>query len=207
MHLYTYGRAPNPQRVAHLLKYKNIEIESTEFDLATGGHFNSQFKSINPDCTVPTLVLDNGIVLSDTIAICAYLDRLYPQKPLFGNDDCEYAQIIGWSHRIFLEGFMAVAEILRNKSEAFKDRALPGRIPVKQIPELIERGSSRLTSFWHSVNEYLTHRTFMVGDALSMADIDLYVVIGFSGWVKMKPSEEYVALHRWFEQITAILDN
>ncbi len=206
MHLYTYDKAPNPQRVSHLLNYKNIELDTTQFDLMTGEHFNDAFKKINPDCTVPTLIIDDGVVLTDTIAICVYLDRLYPEKTLFGANDSEYAQVIGWCHKLFLDGFIPIAEVLRNHSPAFKDRALPGRILIAQIPELIERGTSRLEAFWHNMNEHLADREFVVGDQLTMADIDLFVVCGFAGWIKASVPEECTALLQWYAKAKAILE-
>lgn len=206
MQLYTYDRAPNPQRLKYFLKLKNISLDNVQFDLATGEHFNREFKSINPDCTVPTLVTDNGTVLTDTIAICIYLEKLYPQTPLLGKTDLEYAQVIGWCHKVFLEGFMPVAEVLRNKSDKFKDRALPGRMPVAQVPELIVRGGALLENFWKKMDEHFQSNAFVVGDELTLADIDVFVVVGFAGWIKASINPEHQAFLQWHEKVSQLLN-
>lgn len=206
MHLHTYDKAPNPQRVGYLLKLKKIELPTTQYDLTTGEHFNDELRKLNPDCTVPTLVMDDGTILTDTIAICVYLDRLYPENSLFGANDAEYAQVIGWCHKLFLDGFVSIAEVLRNKSPAFEDRALPGRYKVKQIPELIDRGAARLDAFWQSLDEHLGDKDFIVGDQLTMADIDLFVVCGFAGWIKATAPAECLALKAWHDKVDKILN-
>ncbi|WP_286266652.1 glutathione S-transferase family protein [Thalassotalea atypica] len=201
MHLYTYERAPNPQRLKHFLAHKNITLATTSFDLAKGEHFNEQFKAVNPDCTVPTLVVNDDVVLTDTIAICVFLERKYPENPLLGITDIEQAQVIGWCHKLFLEGFMSVAEVLRNKSEAFKGRALPGRVAIAQVPALIERGNHRLSAFWPQMDEHLQNKDYIVGDTLTLADIDLFVVCSFAGWIKASIPEDCNALRQWYQRI------
>lgn len=206
MHLYTYDIAPNPQRVSYLLKLKNIDVTTTQFDLSKGEHFNDEFRKINPDCTVPTLVIDEKTVLTDTIAICVYLDRLYPERSLFGSSDLEYAQVIGWCHKLFLEGFVPVAEVLRNQNPAFKDRALPGRHVVKQIPELVTRGATRLDAFWECIEEHLADKEFVVGNQLTMADIDLFVVCGFSAWIKASVPDHCLMIKQWYVKVNKLLN-
>src|SRR5690606_35257659 len=128
-------------------------------------------KAINPACTVPVLELDDGVRLTDTIAIARYLDHCFPTRPLFGNTPLEEAQVLGWCHRLFLEGFVPVAEVLRNQGEFFTDRALPGTAPVAQIPALVERGRQRIATFWAMLHAHLQGREFMVGQQPSMADL------------------------------------
>ena len=206
MHLYTCAMAPNPKRLAALLKYKGISIESTELDIMQGEHFNESFKAINPVSTVPALKCDDGTVLTDTVAICYYLDCLHPEKPLFGNNPLEAAQVIGLMHKIYNEGVSAIAEILRNANPAFKDRAFPGRVNIPQIPDLIVRGRLRLSGFWQDMNDVLQGKQFLVGQQLSQADIDLFVICGFAGWAKETVPEDCVAILSWQQNIQSILE-
>lgn len=198
MKLYTFDAAPNPRRVGLLLKYKGVKIDTQAIDLMAKEQFADSFRAINPRSTLPTLQLDDGTVLTDTIAICMYIDSVYPDKPLFGRDGLQRAQVIGYCHQIFFEGAMAVAEVLRNKGEAFKDRPLPGPLKMPQLPELVERGNLRIGAFFESMNAEIGGRDFLVGDELSQADIDLYVVLGFCGWVKRQIPDNCPALQTWF---------
>ncbi|MEX1669534.1 glutathione S-transferase family protein [Zhongshania guokunii] len=198
MKLYTFSAAPNPRRVALLLKYKGINVDTQEVDLMSKAQFSESFCAVNPRSTLPTLVIDDGTVLTDTIAICMYLDTIYPERSLFGSNDVERAQVVGRCHQIFFEGFSAVAEVLRNQGEAFKDRPLPGPLKMPQIPQLVERGNLRIGAFFEAMDAELAGREFLVGKNMSQADIDLYVVLGFCGWVKRKIPETCPVLLAWF---------
>jgi len=205
MHLYTFSKAPNPQRVEYFLKYKGIEIPTTEVNIREKEQFTDEYKSINPHSTLPALVLNDGTVLTDTIAICVYLDSQFPEKSLFGSTPSQYAQVIGWSHRIYIDGLAAVAEILRNQGDFFKDRALPGRTPVPQLDVLIERGKIRLVGFWEDLNDHLHNRTYLVGKQLTLADIDAYVICSFAGWVKETVPEHCHNIKKWHRRVSSIL--
>lgn len=201
MKLYTFDPAPNPRRVALMLKHKGVAIDSEQVDLMKGEQMAPSFSAINPNWTVPALVMDDGEVLSDVIAICLYVDALYPDVSVFGDDALERAKIVALCQRMYVEGLAAVAEVLRNGSDAFKDRALPGPLNVPQIPELVERGNLRISAFFTAMNALVQDRRFLVGEQLSQADIDLYVVLGFCGWVKRSIPEECPALLAWFEKM------
>jgi glutathione S-transferase len=200
MKLYTFAIAPNPRRIALLMRYKGIEIETQTIDLAKGEQFQPSFKAINPECTVPVLVLDDGSKLTECIEIALYLDSVYPTPPLFGGDALQRARVVGWCHRIFMNGLVPVAEILRNQSETFVHRAMPGRVDIEQIPALIERGQKRLASYFDVMDEYLTGRKYIVGDSLTMADIDALVVIDFSAWVKAVIPDHCRNVQDWYQR-------
>ncbi len=201
MKLYTFDPAPNPRRLALLMKVKGIDIETEQVPL-DGTQFSDQYRAINPNCTVPALVLDNGTVLDQVIAQCVYLDAEHPAPPLFGSDNLERAQVFGWYNRIMLEAFMPIADVLRNQGKRFENRPLPGLVDMPQIPELVERGNLRLPPFFKVVNAHLEGRQFMVGDRLSMADIDLFVTVEFAGWIKFSVDPELSHFHRWYEGVT-----
>lgn len=206
MHLYTFSVAPNPQRIALCLKMKGIDIPTTEVDIRAGEHLNDEFKTINPASTLPALQLDNGTVLTDSVAICVYLESQFPDKPLFGTNTVEYSQVIGWIHKLYTEGLMPIAEILRNQGDFFKNRAMPGKINMPQIPALIERGKLRLDGFWQEMEEHLTEHKFIVGDQLTQADLDCFVICGFAGWAKESIPQECTALLAWYNTVVSIIE-
>ena len=205
MHLYSYDPAPNPQRILLALRYKGVELPVTQIDLREGEQFSDSYKAVNPDSTVPCLMLDDGVVLTDTIAISLYLDSQYPEKPLFGTNALEQAQVLGWCHKLFFEGFSSIAEVLRNDSPMFANRALPGRVTIEQIPALIERGKVRLDGFWQMIEKSLEGKEFLVGSQLSQADIDLFTIVGFAGWIKQQVPESCTNTARWHKNVSALL--
>lgn len=197
MKLYTYDPAPNPRRLQIFIDYKGIELETLQVDMMAKAQLEPEFRAINPACTVPALILDDGSVLSEVIGACVYLEELFPDKPLLGRSALERAQVISWDHQLFNTCFTAIAEILRNGKPAFADRALPGPLNIPQIPELVERGRLRLGAAWDSVDEALAQSPYLAGDQPSLADIDLLVVTEFAGWVKESVPESCRHIHDW----------
>ena len=205
MKLYTYDPAPNPKRLSFFMQCKGIEIETQQIDMMAAEQLGDDYRAINPDCTVPALVLDDGTVLTEVIGICVYLEALYPEKPLLGSTPLEKAQVISWDHKLFAGMMMAIAGMLRNKGEGFRDRALPGPLDVPQVPELVERGRLLLSDILPRLDAHLATSTWLAGDTFSLADIDLLVTIGFMGWVKQSIPEDCSHLKAWHERAAAYL--
>jgi glutathione S-transferase len=203
--LYTFDGAPNPRRVSLFLGYKDIQLPSQQINLREGEQFSAAYRALNPRCTVPALQLGDGTVLCDAIAICWYLESRFPQRPLFGGEPLLQAQVLSWDTYILSDAFLPAAEALRNRHEAFKDRAVPGPERVAQIPELEARGRQRLQLFWQYLDEHLNGRDYLVGSAITMADIDAFVVIDFAGWIKERVPENRARLQAWYQRIKALL--
>ena len=205
MKLFTYDAAPNPQRLNHFLRYKGIEIETVQIDLGTQEQHGEGYSQINPMRTVPALQIDSGEVLTEVIGQCVYLEALYPDRPLLGTTDLEKAQVISWDHRLFLTGFMAIADAFRNAHPAFKGRAMPGPVELEQIPELAERGKVRLAHFWPMLDAHLGENTWVAGENFSFADIDLACICAFAGWIKEGIPDECANLKVWHDRASAEL--
>jgi glutathione S-transferase len=203
MKLYTYPPAPNPRRLQIFMAEKGISIPSEHVDLMKREQLTEAYRAINPLGTVPALLTDEGTVLTQVVAICDYLEALHPQTPLLGRTPLEKALIREWSHRVFMEGFAAIADAFRNGNPAFAHRAMPGPLDVEQIPALVERGLQRLGAFWNTLDTHLANRDYMVGDAFSMADIDAVVACGFAGWIRQKIPGHCANLLRWHAAIAA----
>jgi len=203
MKIYTFDGAPNAQRLAMFMKYKGLEIDTQQIDMMSAEQLSDEYRAINPDSTIPALVLDDGTVLSQVIGQCIYLEELHPDKPLFGSSALEKAQVISWCHKLFNGLFIGVASILRNRSKAFENRALPGPLDLPQIPELVERGQAQIHYFLPELDKHLAENTWMAGDNFSMADIDLLVAIGFLAWVKEEVPDSCTHLKAWQERASA----
>ena len=201
--LYDFTAAPSPLRTRIFLREKGIPYESVQVDLATGEQLSEEYRKINPTCTVPAIVLEDGSVLNQNSAIALYLEGTYPEPPLFGRGPIEAAKVMNASSQVEMGGFMAVAEVLRNTAPRMKDRALTGPENYAQIPELAERGRQRLGRFMDSMNASLEGREFFAIDAFSFADITAFVAVDFAKWVKVSPSESHTHLNRWFEAVSA----
>ncbi|WOJ97853.1 glutathione S-transferase family protein [Congregibacter brevis] len=205
MHLYTYDSAPNPRRLGLFLAYKGIDLPTTQIDMRENKHRDAEFLAINPLGTLPALMTDEGVMLTEVIAICDYLDALYPDKPLMGSTALERALVISWDHRIFVSIFEAFAEMLRNRSPAFENRALPGPLDIEQIPELETRGRKRFRGSLELFDTELGDKPFLCGDSITFADIDLLVGVETARWVKESIPEGCDNLQAWLERSRAAL--
>ena len=195
--LYDCATAPSPRRARIFLAEKGIAHETIQVDLKNSEQLSSAYQKINPQCTVPALRTEEGIVLADNAAITAYLEARYPEPPLLGITPNEKAQIASWNWRVEFEGLMAVAEALRNSAPAMANRALPGQMDYPQIPELAQRGLARLQQFFGMLDERLADRNFIASDSFSVADITAVVAVDFARVVRIKPGEQHPHLQRW----------
>jgi len=195
--LYDCATAPSPRRARILLAEKGIAHETVSIDLRSGEQLGEAFRAVNPQCTVPALRTDDGLVLTDNAAIAAWAEARFPQPALLGETPAEKADIASWHWRIEFEGLMAIAEAMRNSSPAMTNRALPGPVDYAQIPELGQRGLARLRQFFATLNGRLEERTFIAAQRFSIADITAVVAVDFARVVKVKPGDEHPHLVRW----------
>lgn len=195
--LYDCATAPSPRRARILLAEKNITHETVQVDLRSGEQLGEAFRQVNPQCTVPALRTEEGLVLTDNAAIAAYLEARYPSPALLGESPQDKAEIASWNWRMEFEGLMAIAEALRNSAPAMANRALPGAVDYPQIPELAQRGLARVAQFLIDLNERLADREFVATDRFSIADITAVVAVDFARVVKLKPGEQHPHVLRW----------
>jgi len=196
MILYDYPRAPNPMRVNLFINEKNIKIERVFVDLSKHENLKPKFLKLNLYGTVPFLSV-KGQIITETIAICRYLDCLEPFPKLFGNSPLEQAKVEMYRRKVELEGMQAVGESFRNSSKAFKGRAIAGPSKIAQIPELIERGIVRAEAFFDFLNKTLKATKYVAGNKFSIADIDAYVTVSFAKWIKVDGAAKRRHLGLW----------
>jgi glutathione S-transferase len=195
--LYDCATAPSPRRARILLAEKGIAHETVQIDLRNGEQLSDAYRKINPQCTVPALRTDEGLLLTDNAAIAAWVEARYPEPPLLGITPEEKAEIASLNWRVEFEGLLAIAEAMRNSAPAMANRALAGPVDYGQIPELAQRGLARLQQFFVVLNERLADREVIATDRFSIADITAAVAVDFARVVKVRPGEQHPHLQRW----------
>jgi len=197
MKFYDCQTAPSPRRARIFIAEKGLNIETVQVDLATNEQLSPAFRAINPRCTVPVLVLDDGTTLTENQGIAAYLEAAFPEPPLMGRTPQERGLVANWNARCELEGLWAVAECFRNRSKGLANRAITGPQDFAQIPALAERGRARAEEFLLTLDTRLRESRYLAGDFFSMADITAICVVDFAGWIKLSVPEDYLGLQRW----------
>jgi glutathione S-transferase len=202
MKLYDMVKAPNPRRVRMFLAEKGIEIERVEIDIPGGQNLTPAYLAINPRGAVPTLLLDDGTIIDESVAICRYFEELHPEPNLMGRTPLEKAQIESWQRHMEFDGLFSVAAVFRNTVPQFAGRAMPGTTPsLPQLPDMAERGVVLTTHFFDMLNARLNDTAFVAGDRFSIADMTGFIAVEFARWVKLAPLETHVHLKRWYEEI------
>jgi glutathione S-transferase len=199
---YDCRTAPSPRRVRVFLAEKGIELDTVQVDLGSGEQFSEAFRKINPDCVVPVLELDDGRCLSEVLAICSYLEELHPEPALFGKTAEQRAVVLMWNAKVEQQGLLAMADAFRNSSKALTNNALPGPDHYVQIPELAERGRTRVVKFMQRLDSQLAGNEYVAGDFFSIADISAMVTVDFAAWIKIAVPDDASNLVRWYAQVS-----
>ena len=203
MLFYDCQSAPSPRRVRVFIAEKGLDVPVQQIDLRSGEHLQEPFRSINPDCTVPVLQLDDGTALTETLAICSYLETLADEPLLMGGDAAERARVLMWNARVESQGLAAVAESFRNQAKGFAGRALTGPDNYEQIPALVTRGRQRAEHFMTMLDTRLADNAFIVGDEFTMADITALITIDMAAWIKLPVPDALTNLQRWHRDVSA----
>ncbi|TNE56511.1 MAG: glutathione S-transferase family protein [Alphaproteobacteria bacterium] len=197
MKLYDTPMAPNPRRVRIFLAEKGATIPTVDVNLMKGEHRNPEYRALVPNGRVPALVLDDGTVLCESIAICRYLESLYPEPNLMGVDALEIAQIDMWTRRMEFELMMPVASAFRHVHPAaavlenqFKDFGLS----MKKVGE----------KSYAYLDKILADQPYIAGDRYTIADISAICTVQFGAAVSdIHVTEALPHLKRWADEVGA----
>jgi glutathione S-transferase len=186
------------------LAEKGIDnVDIVQVDLGNKEQLSDNFRAINPSCIVPALALDDGTLITESVAICRYFEELQPSPPLMGRDAKEKALVEMWQRRVELQGMLPAGDTFRNSGKRWTDRALAGPVNYAQIPELVNRGHARVEYFLGVLNEQLGVSEFVATETFTIADITAFILIEFAGWSKIEIPEEYGALQLWHQSTKA----
>jgi glutathione S-transferase len=195
--LYDGGRAPNPRRTRIFLAEKGISVPVEPVDLGALEHMKPEYAQVNPLRRVPALVLDDGTVLTESVAICRYFEALHPEPALFGRGPLESARVEMWNRRLELNLLFAVAHVFRHTHPAMKAMEVP------QVPAWAEANKPRILEFLAVVNRQLEGRRFITGDAFTIADITGLVAVDFMKPAKLSVPDELTQVRRWHAELSA----
>ncbi len=197
MRLYDGGRAPNPRRTRIFLAEKGIKLPIEPIDLGAMAHKSAAYTAVNPMQRVPALMLDDGTVITESIAICRYLEALHPNPPLFGRAALEIARIEMWNRRLELHLLFPVSHVFRNSHPAMKQMEVP------QVPAWAEANKPRIVEFLALLDRELQDRAFAAGDAFTVADITGLVAVDFMKPAKLAVPDELTNVKRWHADLAA----
>jgi glutathione S-transferase len=197
MKLYNeHNPAPNPRRVRIFLAEKELAIELVHVPMRQGAHKSAEFLVKNSLGQVPVLELDDGTTLSESIAICRYLEELHPKPALFGENAWQRAQVEMWTRRIEFALLSRIGAVWVN---THKYTAHLGT----QYKDFGEASRVRAIKAMHWLNAELQDREFIATDHFSMADIVALTTIDFAAFIGIETPPELMHLSAWHARVSA----
>lgn len=197
MKLYDGGRAPNPRRVRIFLAEKGISVPLVPIDMAALEHKRDAVADRNPLMRLPVLELDDGTILTESIAICRYFEELQPEPQLFGVGALGRARVEMWQRRLELNLMMPIAQAFRHIHPAMIEWEIP------QVPEWGEVNKPKAIEFLRILDTELANREFAAGDAFSVADITGMIAIDFMKPARIAMPDELTNVKRWHQALKA----
>jgi len=197
MKLYNeHNPAPNPRRVRIFLAEKGLALTLVHVPVRQGAHKSPEFLAKNSLGQVPVLELDDGTTLSESIAICRYLEELHPQPALFGKDAWQRAQVEMWMRRIEFALMSRIGAVWVN---THKYTAHLGT----QYKDFGEASRLRALKAMHWLDDELKDREFIATDHYSMADIVALTTIDFAVFIGIETPPELTHLKAWHARVSA----
>ncbi len=193
MKLYDGGRAPNPRRVRVFLAEKGITVPTEQVNLGKLEQRSEAYTAINPMQRVPALVLDDGTVIAESIAICRYFEALHPEPPLFGRGALDGALVEMWNRRAELHLLLPVASVFQHLHPAMKLMVDP------QVPAWGEANKPRVLEFLRFLDSELRDRPYLAGTGFSVADITALIAVDFMRVSRLEVPEDLVHVRRWHQ--------
>ncbi|MFY9837941.1 MAG: glutathione S-transferase [Xanthobacteraceae bacterium] len=196
MKLYNHSVAPSPRRVRIFAAEKGINLMLEEVDILAGQSRTPEFLAKNSSGGVPVLELDDGSHLSESVAICRYMEGLHPEPNLLGRDLHEQSDIERWNRRMELELFAAIGRTFQNTNPIFQDR-------FRQFPEYGEAQRAIVYQRLERMNRELDGHQFIASDRFTIADITALVAIDIGGRLAdIKIAPELTHLTRWHDAVS-----
>ena len=198
MKLYIAPRAPSPRRVQMFMHEKGITgIELVPVDINAGEHRGAAYRAKNPAGRVPALELQDGRVLSETRAICTWLEGLHPEPNLMGVDFDERAFIEMTDRRVELYLLGSIANSIRHTHPGLAALEQP------QFPDFGQSQAVKVREIAGWFDTVVAHQPWVAGERFTIADITAFCALEFArGLMKFKPGDEGLsALQAWRDRV------
>ena len=197
MLLYHDPSAPNPRRVRIFLAEKGVAYDTIEVSIAAAQHQTPEFRKKNPLALLPVLELPDGKVLRESMAICRYLEELYPDPNLLGADAWERAQIEQWNRHAELELLLPIAQVFRNTNAFWSGR-------IKQSAEFGEIMRELAGQRFAFFDGELAQRPYMAGERFTVADITALCAIDFGKVSQIRiDAAKHPHLAAWHDRVSS----
>ncbi|HEY3948851.1 glutathione S-transferase [Phenylobacterium sp.] len=197
MKLYDTLLAPNPRRVRWFMAEKGIEdIEVITLNLMQGEQRTPEYVAKAGLPLVPSLELDDGTVIGESVAICRYLESRYPQPNLFGRTPEEIGVIEMWTRRAELMVAHPMMIGVRHTH--------PAMAALEQQNQAVgEHSRDSALKALKFFDRRLEGRDWIAAERITIADILAFIGLDFARMIKVRPPEDLPNVVRWHAAMSA----
>ncbi len=143
----------------------------------------------------PRQELDDGSILTESVAICRYIEGLHPAPALMGADALDAARIEMWNQRLEIEIFTTLGNIARHTFDFFADK-------LEQVPAFAEAQKRMATKKWQWLDgELADGRPYVAGERFSVADITGTAALMLGDFVGVEIPASLDHVHRWNDSL------
>lgn len=192
MKLYDFAGAPNPKRVRVYLAEKGIEVPAEQVDIITGQNRAPEFLKKNPLGGLPALELDDGTILTESLAIMEYFEELHPNPPMIGTTPLERARVRRLERIVELGVLANVASIFQNTHPFMAGR-------LKQSADAAENATNRLHANLKVLDAEIGQKPFVAGDRPTIVDCTLLASLDFAAFAGVAVDPAFKNVTRWYE--------
>ncbi len=192
MKLYDFTGAPNPKKVRIYLVEKGLDLSMQQVDILSGQNRQPDFLKKNPLGGLPVLELDDGTILTESLAIIEYFEELNPKPPMIGATPVERARVRALERICELGVLNSVATIFQNTHPFMAPR-------VKQSAEAAENARNRLAANLKVLDEKIGSYRFVAGEQPTIADCTLLAALDFAAFCGVEIDASNRNVHRWHE--------
>jgi glutathione S-transferase len=196
MKLYN-ASAPNPRRVRIFLAEKGVDLARVDLDLQAGETRTPEFRRINSLHQTPVLELEDGGLITESMAICRYIEDLHPDPPLFGVDARDRARVEMWNGRVTHELFTPIGNVAQHALPFFATRRI-------QVPAFADAERQAMPEKWAWLDaEMADGRPFVAGDSFTVADITGMAASLLGEFLKIEIPASATHVRRWDARVRA----
>lgn len=189
--------APNPRRVRIFMAEKGISVPLIDVAIMKREHKSEEHLARNSLGQLPTLELDDGTMISETVAICRYLESLHPTPPMFGRNAVEQALVDMWVRRIEFSVMTPVGMFWRHA------HPFTAAVVKPQYKEFGESNREHYNRALTWLNGELAGKAFVAGKDYTIADICLQSTVDFAKWIGLEIPAEVGNVRAWHERVSA----
>jgi len=193
MKVYDFVGAPNPKKLRVYLAEKGLDIPCEQVSIITGENRQPEFLKKNPLGGLPVLELDDGGILTESLAIIEYLEELNPKPSLLGTTPRERARVRELERIADLGVLGAVGAYFQNTHPFMAGR-------FKQSPDAAENAKTRLSNNLKVLDAAIGRSPFVAGDNPSIADCTLFAALEFAEFAQAPVDASVKNVHRWYEE-------